>query len=169
MSIGCSRLPLSTPRAVFTNTHSSTFGSSIPRNTPKLALHLPKCGKLFAGLVLHVPNPNTVVTSALRAALAVLSAVQCFYANEPLTAAPPATPGWGVGRLTRSLLGSGALIGYRFGPIDPFHSYPHTRLPQKHVERLIHSYVCLWSSRRSKLRLPIQFFTRSLSNTTLLA
>ncbi|KAK4040186.1 hypothetical protein C8A01DRAFT_15878 [Parachaetomium inaequale] len=58
--------------------------------------------------------------------------VQCVYANEPLTAAlspsdesPP----------------SGPLAAYRFPPVDPFESYPSTRLPRAHVQRLIHSFL----------------------------
>jgi hypothetical protein len=54
---------------------------------------------------------------------------QCLYANEPLTAlAPPDAPET-----------SGALTGYRLASLDPFESYPPTRLPRDHVHRLIHS------------------------------
>jgi hypothetical protein len=63
---------------------------------------------------------------------------QCVYANEPLTA-PPAAPGREDGGSIRPLGGSGTLTGYRFGPLDPFDSYPQTRLPREHVQRLIHS------------------------------
>ncbi|KAK4133224.1 hypothetical protein BT67DRAFT_405294 [Trichocladium antarcticum] len=52
---------------------------------------------------------------------------QCLYANQPLTAAPPAP--------------SGTLTHYRFGSLDPFNSYPHTRLPRQQVQRLIHSFL----------------------------
>ncbi|SPO00304.1 uncharacterized protein DNG_03149 [Cephalotrichum gorgonifer] len=44
--------------------------------------------------------------------------VECLYANEPLTAAVPAAP-----------------------DRDPFESYPQTRLPREHVQRLIHSFL----------------------------
>ena len=93
--------------------------------------------------------------------------VQCVYANEPLTA-PPAAPGWEDGGSIRPLDGSGTLTSYRFGPLDPFDSYPQTRLPREHVQRLIHSCTYVFDrSRPSKLSLPIQFSTRSLSSTTL--
>ncbi|KAH6626735.1 hypothetical protein B0J18DRAFT_396003 [Chaetomium sp. MPI-SDFR-AT-0129] len=58
--------------------------------------------------------------------------VQCVYANEPLTAAlsPHEEPG-----------SSGPLVAYKFPPVDPFESYPATRLPRAHVQRLIHSFL----------------------------
>ncbi|KAK1585042.1 uncharacterized protein LY79DRAFT_690743 [Colletotrichum navitas] len=37
--------------------------------------------------------------------------------------------------------GSGALTNYRFGSLDPFDSYPQTRLPREQVQRLIHSFL----------------------------
>ncbi|KAL2833077.1 hypothetical protein BJY01DRAFT_225623 [Aspergillus pseudoustus] len=69
--------------------------------------------------------------------------VLCVYANEPLTAVvtAPAVPGYedpgSIGRLERSP----GLAGYRFGLLDPFDSYPSTRLPREHVQRLIHSFL----------------------------
>ncbi|KAH6850436.1 hypothetical protein B0I37DRAFT_404266 [Chaetomium sp. MPI-CAGE-AT-0009] len=59
--------------------------------------------------------------------------VQCVYANEPLTAAllPPSDESGA----------SGPLVGYQFPPVDPFESYPSTRLPRVHVQRLIHSFL----------------------------
>ncbi|CRJ83597.1 hypothetical protein BN1708_009082 [Verticillium longisporum] len=59
--------------------------------------------------------------------------VQCLYANEPLTASsvsseqPGREEAW-------------ALTTYRFGSLDPFDSYPQTRLPRAQVQRLIHSF-----------------------------
>ncbi|KAJ5677604.1 uncharacterized protein N7477_003237 [Penicillium maclennaniae] len=50
---------------------------------------------------------------------------QCFYANEP----------------TRSLDRSSSLTNYRLGSLDPFDSYPQTRLPNEQVQRLIHSFL----------------------------
>ncbi|KAK3297168.1 uncharacterized protein B0H64DRAFT_119554 [Chaetomium fimeti] len=59
--------------------------------------------------------------------------VQCVYANEPLTAALlPSSDESGA---------SGPLVGYKFPPVDPFESYPSTRLPRVHVQRLIHSFL----------------------------
>ncbi|KAK2882372.1 hypothetical protein FQN49_000427 [Arthroderma sp. PD_2] len=69
--------------------------------------------------------------------------VLCVYANEPLTAAPPAAPTQEDGASRRPLDGcrTGALTNYRFGSFDPFESYPQTRLPREHVQRLIHSFL----------------------------
>ncbi|KAK0668822.1 hypothetical protein QBC41DRAFT_320980 [Cercophora samala] len=51
--------------------------------------------------------------------------VQCLYANEPLTAPNTIIP-----------------LGTRFTTsVDPFDSYPQTRLPRNHVQRLIHSFL----------------------------
>ncbi|KAF7563648.1 hypothetical protein G7046_g439 [Stylonectria norvegica] len=65
---------------------------------------------------------------------------QCVYANEPSTS-PPAAPGRDGGGFVRPPGGSGALAAYRFGSLDPFDSYPQTRLPRQHVQRLIHSFL----------------------------
>ncbi|EXF73800.1 hypothetical protein CFIO01_05731 [Colletotrichum fioriniae PJ7] len=71
--------------------------------------------------------------------------VLCAYANEPLTAAPAASGSAPGGSAISSpgppLDGSGALTNYRFGSLDPFDSYPQTRLPRKQVQRLIHSFL----------------------------
>ncbi|KAA8644403.1 hypothetical protein EYZ11_002784 [Aspergillus tanneri] len=66
--------------------------------------------------------------------------VLCVYANEPLTALP-AAPRPEDGASMRSLDGSSALSSYRFGSLDPFDSYPQTRLPRERVQRLIHSFI----------------------------
>ncbi|RMZ46129.1 hypothetical protein AFCA_003248 [Aspergillus flavus] len=66
--------------------------------------------------------------------------VPCNYANEPLTALP-AAPGWGDGGSSRPLETSGTLTAYRFGSLDPFDSYPQTRLPRERVQRLIYSFI----------------------------
>ncbi|KAK4157558.1 hypothetical protein C8A00DRAFT_29561 [Chaetomidium leptoderma] len=71
-----------------------------------------------------------------RCSRCVKRKVQCAYANEPLTRslATPDRAGTGA---------SGALArtGYRFAAVDPFDSYPPTRLPREHVQRLIHSFL----------------------------
>ncbi|OHE99015.1 hypothetical protein CORC01_05705 [Colletotrichum orchidophilum] len=76
--------------------------------------------------------------------------VLCAYANEPLTAltaataAPGPAPGGGGGATSSPappLDGLGALTKYRFGSLDPFDSYPQTRLPREQVQRLIHSFL----------------------------
>ncbi|EFQ32459.1 uncharacterized protein GLRG_07729 [Colletotrichum graminicola M1.001] len=76
--------------------------------------------------------------------------VLCVYANEPLTAGPAGfgpAPGDGASASSSSsssgagLDGLGALINYRFGSLDPFDSYPQTRLPREQVQRLIHSFL----------------------------
>ncbi|KAJ0421364.1 hypothetical protein BJY00DRAFT_111559 [Aspergillus carlsbadensis] len=67
--------------------------------------------------------------------------VLCVYANEPLTAAGPVVAGSEERGSARLLDGSGSLTGYRFASLDPFDSYPSTRLPRGHVQRLIHSFL----------------------------
>ncbi|KAL2131852.1 hypothetical protein VTI74DRAFT_4540 [Chaetomium olivicolor] len=57
--------------------------------------------------------------------------VECVYANEPLTAPTSSSPSGS----------SGGLTGYRLTTLDPFDSYPRTRLPREHVNRLIHSFL----------------------------
>ncbi|KZN85617.1 hypothetical protein EN45_098070 [Penicillium chrysogenum] len=65
--------------------------------------------------------------------------VECAYANEPSTG--PATSGWQNGASTSPLDESGTLTNYRFGSLDPFDSYPQTRLPREHVQRLIYGFL----------------------------
>ncbi|KAL2784932.1 hypothetical protein BJX66DRAFT_315855 [Aspergillus keveii] len=70
--------------------------------------------------------------------------VLCVYANEPLTATAtaPVVAGSEERGSARLLNGPEALTGsYRFGSLDPFDSYPSTRLPREHVQRLIHSFL----------------------------
>ncbi|KAL2862629.1 Zn(II)2Cys6 transcription factor [Aspergillus lucknowensis] len=74
-----------------------------------------------------------------RCSRCVKRKVQCVYANEPLTA--PIALGHGDGRSIRPLGGYESLTEYRFGSLDPFESYPPTRLPREHVQRLIHSFL----------------------------
>ncbi|KAL2139813.1 hypothetical protein VTI28DRAFT_4668 [Corynascus sepedonium] len=59
--------------------------------------------------------------------------LDCVYANAPL--APTTIPS------SDEPASSGPLTGYRFSQIDPFESYPATRLPREHVQRLIHSFL----------------------------
>ncbi|KAL3476174.1 hypothetical protein BJX99DRAFT_228328 [Aspergillus californicus] len=63
--------------------------------------------------------------------------VLCLYANEPLTAPAPSKPEGGSPRNDNEL---SSLTTYNFGSLDPFESYPPTRLPRDHVQRLIHSF-----------------------------
>lgn len=65
--------------------------------------------------------------------------VQCVYANEPLTAAPAVSDP----SIESINANASALATYRFASVDPFDSYPPTRLPRDHVQRLIHS--CTYS------------------------
>ncbi|GJC80382.1 hypothetical protein ColLi_03220 [Colletotrichum liriopes] len=78
-----------------------------------------------------------------RCSRCVKRKVLCVYANEPLTAAPAGSgPAPGDGATSPAALdGSGALTNYRFGSLDPFDSYPQTRLPREQVQRLIHSFL----------------------------
>ncbi|KAK4679207.1 hypothetical protein QC764_202080 [Podospora pseudoanserina] len=62
-----------------------------------------------------------------RCSRCVKRKVQCLYANEPLTAPQKKT----------IILP----VGTRFSSVDPFESYPQTRLPRSHVQRLIHSFL----------------------------
>ncbi|KAF9895350.1 hypothetical protein FE257_000254 [Aspergillus nanangensis] len=64
--------------------------------------------------------------------------VSCLYANEPL-AAPSARPEHGAVITSPEALTT--LTAYRIGSLDPFESYPQTRLPRVHVQRLIHHFV----------------------------
>ncbi|KAM3065243.1 hypothetical protein ACMFMG_004369 [Clarireedia jacksonii] len=66
--------------------------------------------------------------------------VKCIYANEPLNTAQLATRREN-GESVRYSTASGPLTSYRFGSLDPFESYPQTRLPREHVQRLIHSFL----------------------------
>ena len=59
--------------------------------------------------------------------------VECHYANAPLTA--PLTPVRGPPSIDAS-----------FAALDPFDSYPVTRLPRKHVQRLIYNCGCATST-----------------------
>ncbi|GAB1318349.1 hypothetical protein MFIFM68171_08559 [Madurella fahalii] len=70
--------------------------------------------------------------STPRCSRCIKRKVQCVYVNEPLTAAPAASGESGI---------SGPLVSYRFSSVDPFESYPPTRLPREHVQRLIHSFL----------------------------
>ena len=61
--------------------------------------------------------------------------IQCAYANEPLTATLTSAERK-AGQPSTHL--QSLSIG-RFGSLDPFDSYPPTRLPREHVQRLIHA------------------------------
>ncbi|KAL2821213.1 hypothetical protein BJX63DRAFT_379652 [Aspergillus granulosus] len=67
--------------------------------------------------------------------------VRCVYANEPLTATVPAASGVEERGSLRPIDSSLALTGYRFVSLDPFDSYPSTRLPRERVQRLIHNFL----------------------------
>ncbi|KAK0655606.1 hypothetical protein B0T16DRAFT_364136 [Cercophora newfieldiana] len=58
--------------------------------------------------------------------------IPCIYANQPLTAKPSHQPTKGS---------PGALTSYNPSSLDPFDSYPRTRLSRDHVQRLIHSFI----------------------------
>lgn len=60
--------------------------------------------------------------------------VQCIYANEPLTATATPATATDLARLSPTLA-----AGSHFASVDPFESYPQTRLRRDHVQRLIHS------------------------------
>ncbi|KAG9252403.1 uncharacterized protein F5Z01DRAFT_226766 [Emericellopsis atlantica] len=66
--------------------------------------------------------------------------VECHYANTPLTA--PYVPALRV-RRPHSLtpVEGPPSIDASFAALDPFDSYPVTRLPRKHVQRLIYNFL----------------------------
>ncbi|KAK1829725.1 hypothetical protein QBC39DRAFT_122877 [Podospora conica] len=71
-----------------------------------------------------------------RCSRCVKRGVQCAYANEPLSAPIPNA------ETQHGIRGSGALMTRcPFPPVDPFESYPQTRLARDHVQRLIHSFL----------------------------
>lgn len=141
------------------------FGCSIPQIAPEFQHQWPKMRQtLRRSCAACAKSKHSCDLRTPRCSRCIKRKVECHYANVPLTSAPAAPVGE-VGA-SRTHLGSGTLINYGLGSLDPFHSYPQTRLPQKHVERLIHSCKYIFDRRRrSKLCLPIQFLTRSLSNT----
>ncbi|KAK4191613.1 hypothetical protein QBC35DRAFT_470641 [Podospora australis] len=61
--------------------------------------------------------------------------VLCVYANEPLTATPA------VVRKSTIAMGRSFERSGTFSSVDPFDSYPQTRLPRAQVQRLIHSFL----------------------------
>ncbi|KAJ5815165.1 hypothetical protein N7474_006942 [Penicillium riverlandense] len=78
-----------------------------------------------------------------RCSRCVKRQLQCVYANEP-SAAPPAASGQADNESIKKLVESNTIPSYRFGGLDPFDSYPQTRLPREHAQRLIHS--CMYQS-----------------------
>ncbi|KAI1913987.1 hypothetical protein LOZ61_002405 [Ophidiomyces ophidiicola] len=75
-----------------------------------------------------------------RCSRCIKRGAQCDYANEPWAALPVA-PVPDDSASTGPHDGSGVLTNYTFGSLDPFDSYPQTRLPREHVQRLIHSFL----------------------------
>ncbi|KAF9736533.1 C6 zinc finger domain-containing protein [Paraphaeosphaeria minitans] len=68
---------------------------------------------------------------------------RCVYANEPLTGLKPVSK-WHHDTTAPSPERSiSTLTQYRPGSLDmdPFDSYPQTRLPREHVQRLIHGFL----------------------------
>ncbi|GAD98605.1 hypothetical protein PVAR5_7303 [Paecilomyces variotii No. 5] len=96
---------------------------------PTLRRSCAACAKSKSSCDLRIP----------RCSRCVKRKVHCTYTNEPLTtvAAPvqeDVRSGW-------PLRGSSILNDYRLCSFDPFDSYPQTRLPREHVQRLIHSFL----------------------------
>ncbi|KAK4451522.1 hypothetical protein QBC34DRAFT_401251 [Podospora aff. communis PSN243] len=80
-----------------------------------------KCAKSKLACDLATPRCSRCAKTGAR----------CVYANEPLTAkSSPTTSG-----------GPSTLTIYSPASMDPFDSYPSTRLPRHHVQRLIHSFL----------------------------
>ncbi|EAU37839.1 predicted protein [Aspergillus terreus NIH2624] len=74
-----------------------------------------------------------------RCARCIKRKIHCVYANAPATA--PAASGQEEGQLIRRPLEKFNLTDGRLGSLDPFDSYPQTRLPRERVQRLIHSFI----------------------------
>ncbi|KAJ5699000.1 hypothetical protein N7462_001005 [Penicillium macrosclerotiorum] len=66
--------------------------------------------------------------------------VLCVYANEPWTI-PPGPAGREHGTSIATAKKAVILTSSRFGSLDPFESYPSTRLPRERVQRLIHNFL----------------------------
>lgn len=67
--------------------------------------------------------------------------IDCVYTNEPLAAPSAISPAGSVWGKEEPITPTecSSLSIYRFESLDPFDSYPQTRLPREHVQRLIHS------------------------------
>ncbi|KAJ5585397.1 uncharacterized protein N7459_005197, partial [Penicillium hispanicum] len=66
--------------------------------------------------------------------------VLCVYVNQPLTASRTDSK-QEDGKAVASSHEDSALTTYTFGSLDPFDSYPETRLPRARVQRLIYSFL----------------------------
>ncbi|KAL2826146.1 hypothetical protein BDW59DRAFT_145566 [Aspergillus cavernicola] len=109
------------------STNSSQTHDSL-RMPPTLRRSCAACAKYKHSCDLRTP----------RCSRCIKRKVPCVYANEPLTAPPPRPKD---NSSLHPFDGLGTLTGYRFGSLDPFESYPPTRLPRGHVQRLIHSFL----------------------------
>ncbi|RDW93397.1 Zn(II)2Cys6 transcription factor [Aspergillus mulundensis] len=102
---------------------------------PSLRRACAACAKYKASCDLGTP----------RCSRCIKRRVECVYANQPLpsTQAPSRAPaGQSQCRpLSIPPFEQVAKINDRFGSVDPFESYPPTRLPRTHVQRLIHSFL----------------------------
>ena len=72
---------------------------------------------------------------APRCSRCIKREIQCVYANIPWNVT--ATPG--PDNILAGALDTTSSLSSRIGSIDPFDSYPQTRLPRAQVQRLIHS------------------------------
>jgi len=81
---------------------------------------------------------------------------QCEYANEPLTATLTSAE-QKAGQPSMHLQ---SLDTDRFGSLDPFDSYPPTRLPREQVQRLIYTCTCLSLNTIHTDRLTITVLTK---------
>ncbi|THW81982.1 hypothetical protein D6D18_08560, partial [Aureobasidium pullulans] len=89
--------------------------------------------------------------------------IQCAYANEPLTATLTSAERK-AGQPSTHL--QSLNIG-RFGSLDPFDSYPPTRLPREHVQRLIHTCTCFPPSSSILLtKIAFQYYPLDLDTTS---
>lgn len=97
--------------------------------------------------------------------------IQCDYANEPWAA--PAAPAKKETTSIQSRHSASPLSDCQFGYVDPFDSYPQTRLPREQVQRLIHGctylFQCLLRRSLTSLvlhKIAFQYYPLDLSTTS---
>ncbi|KAF1965631.1 hypothetical protein BU23DRAFT_488769 [Bimuria novae-zelandiae CBS 107.79] len=85
--------------------------------------------------------------------------LKCSYANEPSTGFPGVLEWHHGNNMSSSEGSSGTLTHYRPGSLDldPFDTYPQTRLPREHVQRLIHTFLH---------KIAFQYYPLDLSTTS---
>ncbi|CCF35358.1 hypothetical protein CH063_07157 [Colletotrichum higginsianum] len=115
-------------------------------------LRTPRCSRCVKRRVLcvYANEPLTAGPAAAAAASGPSTALgagtststsKSESASESASPSPPSPSPSSRRSSGPPLDGSGALTNYRFASLDPFDSYPQTRLPREQVQRLIHSFL----------------------------